>query len=300
MASATATVNAPAHPSKAPAPVSPTRTMAKDAASLVDERRPPGSLLRAESPGFVVFVSDDCLAGAKKYDLLVHFHGLADVVSEEWTQAGVRGVLAVANAGAWSRDYRRVYGHSGVLGDVLSRVDEKVRELCPGAPSELRRLALGGFSAGYSVVRHILRDEGAGRVDAVLLSDGIHAGFSPTESEPRRVLAYDVEPFVEFGRLAVSGKKLFSITHSSIRPPDYASTTETTDYLLSELGVARTPADVGPLSGPSRDPRAPTTRADSGGLHVRGYEGEQAPDHVWQLRAMDATLFSDLKLWWER
>jgi hypothetical protein len=245
-------------------------------------------------------VPGDCLAGAKEYDLDVHFHGLADVVADEWTQAEVDGVLAVANAGAWSRDYRRVYGHPGVLGEILERAANAVSALCPRASLEPKRLALSGWSAGYSVIRHILRDSGPERVDAVLLSDGIHAALAPTASNPRGVLPVDVAPFVEFGRLATAGKKLFSITHSSIRPPDYASTTEATDYLLSELRVARTQAKWANVEGPTRDAAQPTSQVDSAGLHVRGYDGDQAPDHIWQLRQMDSTLFADLKAWWGR
>jgi hypothetical protein len=245
-------------------------------------------------------VPGDCLAGAKEYDVDVHFHGLADVVADEWTQAGLDGVLAVANAGAWSRDYRRVYGHRGALGEVLERVEKAVSDLCPKATLEPKRLALSGWSAGYSVIRHILRDSGPDRVDAVLLSDGIHAALEPTASDPRGVLPVDVAPFVEFGRLATSGKKLFSITHSSIRPPDYASTTETTDYLLGQLGVPRTQTQWAKIEGPSRDAAQPQSQVDVSGLHVRGYEGDQAPDHIWQLRQMDSTLFADLKAWWQR
>ncbi len=245
-------------------------------------------------------VPGDCLAGAKEFDVDVHFHGLADVVADEWTQAGLDGVLAVANAGAWSRDYRRVYGHPGVLEEILERVTKSVSDLCPKASLEPKRLALSGWSAGYSVIRHILRDSGPDRVDAVLLSDGIHAALAPTDSDPRGVLSVDVAPFVMFGELATSGKKLFSITHSSIRPPDYASTTETTDYLLSQLGVTRAPTTMANLPGPSRDAEHPATRADQGAFHVRGYQGDQAPDHIWQLRQMDSTLFADLKAWWQR
>lgn len=255
--------------------------------------------LRSEQKGFVVLAPGDCFADGAPYDLVVHFHGLADVVAGERDEAELDGVLAVANAGAWSRDYRREYGRPGTLDAVLERVDGELDRLCPGKKRELRRLALSGWSAGYSVIRHVLRDSGPERVDAVLLSDGIHASLAPSDADRRGVLSTDVDSFVRFGKLALEGKKLFSITHSSIQTPDYASTTETTNYLLSQLGLGRTLLGAA-SSEPSRDPGRPTSEVVRGGLHVRGYAGPTAPDHVWQIRSMGPTLFSDLKTWWAK
>ncbi len=272
---------------------------AKTKASPDEAKRLPP--LASTQKGFAVFAPGDCFAGDDAaYDLVVHFHGLADVVQAQREKAGVGDVLAVVNAGAWSRDYRREYGSPGTLDTVLSRVSGEVEKLCPGKKHAPGRLALSGWSAGYSVIRHILGDSGPERVDAVLLSDGIHAGLAPSDGDPRGVLPVDVASFVTFGKLATEGKKLMSITHSSIRTPDYASTTETTDYLLSQLGLTRQKTTLSAIDGPSRDASKPTSEVDKAGFHLRGYEGPTAPDHIWQIRSMGETLFVDLKTWWAR
>lgn len=264
--------------------------------------------LRSEQKGFVVVTREDCLRGSDSYDLVVHFHGVSDAVERQWNTARLGGVLAVANAGTWGRDYKAVYERGGAYQRLLDRIDGQLAELCPERPSKVRRVALSGWSAGYAAIRAMLRDVGNEPVDAVLLSDGIHASLIGGAQGGRGVLPADVEPFVAFGELAIRGEKLLSITHSSIRTPDYASTTETTDYLLDRLGLERKRA--GTSSGSAPPPQAPATGTDQRvelltelekqGFHLRGYSGESGPEHGWHLHALDDTLFADLRAWWSR
>src|SRR5690606_33609103 len=138
----------------------------------------------------------------------------------QWNTARLGGVLAVANAGTWGRDCKAVYEQGGAYQRLLDRIDAQLAELCPQRPPKVRRVALSGWSAGYAAIRAMLRDVGNEPVDAVLLSDGIHASLIGGAQGGRGVLPADVEPFVAFGELAVRGDKLLSITHSSIRTPD--------------------------------------------------------------------------------
>lgn len=250
--------------------------------------------LRSERGGFVVVTRDDCQRGRATYDLVVHFHGVADAVERQWNEKRLDGVLAVSNAGTWGRDYKAVYEHPGAYEALLERVDAELAELCPKRPPRAGRVALAGWSAGYAAVRALLRHGGADTVDAVLLSDGLHASLL-TDSGNRHVLPEDVAPFVAFGKRAVEGTRLFSITHSSISTPDYASTTETSDYLLGELDLRRTPV-VNPTTGTVRL----LSEAHRAGFHLRGYSGETGAEHGWHLHALDETLFDDLAKWWSR
>jgi hypothetical protein len=252
--------------------------------------------LRSEKKGFVVVTRADCGAGADAYDLVVHFHGVADAVERSWAQARLPGVLAVANAGTWGRDYKAVYEHRGAYAALLERVSAQLAEICPSHPPKVARVALSGWSAGYAAIRAMLRDVGTEPIDAVLLSDGIHASLVGGGEGSRSVVAADVTPFVAFGRQAVRGDKLLSITHSSIQTPDYASTTETTNYLLTEVGARRAAAQSGDLGGGV----TLLSRVEEKGLLVRGYSGEGGRDHGWHLHALDETLYADLQKWWHR
>jgi hypothetical protein len=88
-------------------------------------------------------------------------------------------------------------------------------------------------------------------------------------------------PFVDFAALAARGERAFFVSHSSIDPPDFASTTECAHYLISTLGGKP----------------QPVRRADPFGLElvefyrngefqVRGYAGNDRADHCAQLAVL--------------
>jgi hypothetical protein len=133
-------------------------------------------------------------------------------------------------------------------------------------------------------VREIIKSsEGAERVGFVLLIDGLHAGYEGGRPGPleSKLVTADLEPFVSFAREAVAGKKQMIVTHSEIFPGTFASTTETADYLLRELGVKRTAVlKWGPMGTQQ------LSEARKGKLFVAGYAGNSAPDHVDQLHAL--------------
>jgi hypothetical protein len=71
------------------------------------------------------------------------------------------------------------------------------------------------------------------------------------------------------------------ITHSEIFPGTYASTTETADYLLKELGVTRRAVvKWGPMGTQE------LSEARQGKFLLIGFAGNSAPDHVDQLHSL--------------
>jgi hypothetical protein len=92
-----------------------------------------------------------------------------------------------------------------------------------------------------------------------------------------------LDSFIAFAKEAIAGKKTFVVTHSEIFPGTYASTTECADYLLSQLSLQRrAQLHQGPLG------MQQLSAVDVKGLHLRGYAGNSAPDHVDFLHAMPA------------
>jgi hypothetical protein len=249
---------------------------------------------RKVSPGSrVIALNAGCRTVSKPFDLLLHFHGAPPVVEAAFEKSGIDGVLVVYNWGIGSGKYEDAFQSAGAFDALLTGIDAGLRELCPRASERPKRIALSGWSAGYGAIWRILdRTQDAVRIDAVLLSDGLHAGFVGDE-HAREVNPAQMAAFTLFADQAVADKRLFAITHSSI-PTPYASTTETADYLLNAEGVPRRVANA---AGPRPDMQL-TSYADRGSFHVRGFAGEDKAAHANHLHAIGDLLLPFLAERW--
>ena len=220
--------------------------------------------------------------------VVVHFHGAAWIPHQAVAVLGNNAVSAVVNLGSGSSAYDRAFSDPTAIAELLRRIDREVAGVLEG-PARFGDVALTAFSAGHGAVRAILRDTAnAASVASVLLLDGMHTSYVP----PATVLAdsgsldtRNLAEFAAFARAAISGEKRFLITHSEIFPGTFASTTETADWLLSDLGLRRTAVlEWGPRG------MQQLSRVHTGGFEVLGYAGNSAPDHVDHLHALPELL----------
>ncbi len=218
----------------------------------------------------------EALDGQEQIPLLIHFHG-ATWLPETAVSTHDRAAVIAVQLGSGSSVYARPFESPERFGELI---DEARRE----AGCELGPIVLSAWSAGYGAVRQILRrPEDYAAVDAVLLLDGLHAGYTngspgPAESE---LNAGDLDVFVQLARDAVAERKQFILTHTEVFPGTFASTTETADYLLCELELSRTPVlEWGPMGTQQ------LSEVREGRFLVAGYAGNSAPDHVDQLHAL--------------
>jgi len=217
----------------------------------------------------------------KPVPLLIHFHGAPWLIETHIARSLPKAALITVQLGSGSSVYRQPFEKPELFRQLL---DEARQAL------SLKRwssITLTGFSAGYGGIRQILRrPEYLAIVNNVLLLDGMHASYLP-EGKPLadggQVLESDVAAFVSFAREAIAGRKNFVVTHSEIFPGAYASNTETADYLLAQLGLKRR---LQSLPGPMGMQQL--SSLDKRGLHLRGYAGNTARDHVDFLHAMPA------------
>ena len=87
--------------------------------------------------------------------------------------------------------------------------------------------------------------------------------------------------FLRFARDAVAGRKTMVVTHSEIFPGTFASTTETGDWLLSQLGLKRRPvARFGPMGTQQ------LSEVRAGRFLLAGYAGNSAPDHIDEFHSL--------------
>lgn len=209
-----------------------------------------------------------------EFDVVFHFHG-REPARKEWIQAANRVVWVGVDLGKGSAAYQAKFAQTEEFWNLLAEVEDRVA-LAAGAPlAGAEHIGLTAWSAGYGAVGAILHDPRAQRrTDFVGLLDGLHAAYDGA--------GLDLEvmsPFVQFARSAAQGKKLMFVTHSSIIPPDYASTTETANFLIWAVGGR--PGVASEHSDPLGLERIREFHQQ--GFHVVGFNGAEAIDHCAQV-----------------
>jgi hypothetical protein len=220
----------------------------------------------------VVFIPRYLKIRGNEVDVLVHFHGAAWAIEEQLFRSKKRAVLVSVSYKGLSEAYRRPYEDREKFANLLDESLSKLREATGNYRLQWRRVGVSAFSAGYGAVREILKEP---RYYAIItdlvFADSIHTGYTPDGAVEQDNLA----PFLQFARDAAAGKKKMFLTHSEIEPKTYASTTETSNYLIQGVEGKRKPAH-----GTNRRKMKLLSRFDMGGMHVRGYAGNTAPDHM--------------------
>jgi hypothetical protein len=229
--------------------------------------------------------------------LLIHFHGAAFIPEHAAATADRAYIAATVNAGAGTSAYERLFADPATFDSLLLAIRRGVyaaeasRQGDVGAAGDapFGRIVVSAYSAGHGAVRALLRVPAhRERIDGALLLDGIHAAYVP----PATVLAdggvldtTNVTPWLPLLRAAMDGRKAVLITHSEIFPGTFASTTETTNWLLDQVGLGRAPVlEWGPVG------MQQLSHAGTGRLLVMGFAGNSAPDHIDHLHGMSRFL----------
>ncbi|UQA56237.1 hypothetical protein [Polyangium aurulentum] len=254
----------------------------------------------------VLYVPDSFSSKDGSYDLVVHFHGNAQLVTESISLAGLNALVLVINVGIGSGVYDSRYMVPALFDVELDRVRQAM-EARGLEGARLNRLALSAWSAGYGAIARILDLEGAfARTDAVLLLDAPHTSLLDPRSRTPDLVR--IEPFLRFARAAAKGEKLMAITHSEIGAHRHATTTETTDAILRDVRVHRErkadwpPHADGPIArGVMSTPRwlEQWSEARLGSLSVRGYRGVTEDDHIAHIAQMSVTVLPELIAFWK-
>jgi hypothetical protein len=122
----------------------------------------------------------------------------------------------------------------------------------------------------------------------VILLDGLHTSYIPERlvlSEGGVLDSAKLVPFLNYARRAAKGDARMLITHSEIFPGTFASTTETTDWLIARLGLARSPVLAW---GPGGMQQISEVRL--GRLSILGFAGNTGPDHIDHLHGLGGFL----------
>ena len=209
-------------------------------------------------------------------DVVFHFHA-GQMSDREIRASGMNGVFVSCGWGVGTAPYSNAFEDprrfEAMLKTVLSRVGAK----------SVHKLALVSWSAGFASISKILRvPKYYAMVDTVVLLDSLHSAYTSSGEVDQKMLS----PFSRFATDASHGDKAMVITHSSIVPPGYASSTEATLAVLSAIDV---PTDTGEKDVGGESMRL-SYRADAGNLHVRGYRGQGPRDHFDHLHLVGEVL----------
>jgi hypothetical protein len=213
-------------------------------------------------------------------NLVIHLHGADAIVERALVEAGWPAALIVFNRSGLSSVYAKPFADRALFDRLLARACEEVGKVrSPGSTPKVGRVVVSSFSAGFGGVRAILNDPAHfDRVDALVLADSLYCGYAEPAAE-RRVDPALMAGFRRFAREAAAGRRAMLVSHSAQVPEGYASTTETADDLVREVGGTATPdrRDRG-------DGWVETRRFTRGGFLVIGFAGEGAEDHLRHLR----------------
>jgi hypothetical protein len=249
------------------------------------------------------FISDD--GGV---DVVFHFHA-GQMAEREMKESGMNAVFVSCGYGIGSGAYADALANPARFGRMLGELVKNLEKETGKSGLHVRHLALASWSAGFAAVGKILAvDRYYAMVDSVVLNDSLHAQYTGPNpkvggfSKNRGAELVDlrmIRSFIRFARDAKAGEKTMVITHSAIVPPDYASSSEASQALLTAIDVPTSVVDEAASSSSWRSMRL-TKRADSGNLHVRGFRGGGPKDHFEHLHLLGEVLRSWVAPRWKR
>lgn len=216
------------------------------------------------------------------FDALVHFNG-SDAIRKQLAPEAPNLVIAGVDLAGLSSQYVKAFADPAAWTSLVTSLEREVGKALDLPRAHVRHLAISSWSAGYGAVAQILEQRRAPLPDALILLDSLHAGYAAGSGA--RIDPGKLPLFIESARAAAAGGPLFYLTHTSIQTDGYASTSETSEYLLHALGVTASPVTPDP-EGALRL----TGMFERGRLFVRGYAGGAKEDHCEQLRLLPPIL----------
>ncbi|MBK9264018.1 MAG: hypothetical protein IPM54_29975 [Polyangiaceae bacterium] len=212
------------------------------------------------------------------FDLVVHFHG-HEPIRKEFVKTAKGAVLVGIDLGIGSGAYASGFASPHTFTQLISSVEAAMAKKTGNKKAHVRKIALSAWSAGYGAIEQILRQPAGKRIDSVILLDSLHTGY--TDERAKTLKTVQIEPFIDFAKQAAKKQKFMFLSHSSIIPPGYASTTEVATHVIGELRGKPKKAKRADVLGLDL-----IRRYDKGDFHVRGYTGDDKPDHCAHIGLM--------------
>lgn len=232
----------------------------------------------APSIGQMIMPHKGGITKSGAFDVVIHFHG-HEPIRKEFVKTAKGPVLVGIDLGIGSGAYSKVFASPAAFTTLLQSIEAGMAQHTGNKKAHIRKLALSSWSAGYGAIEQILRQPASKKVDSVILLDSLHAGYVDEQAKTLKVEM--IEPFLGFARRAASKRAFMFMSHSSIIPPGYASTAETSAYVVKQLKGKIKKASRHDVLGLDM-----YERFDKGNFKMRGYTGNDKPDHCAHIGLM--------------
>lgn len=226
-----------------------------------------------------------------QFDLIIHFHG-HEPIRKEFVKTAKGAVLVGIDLGIGSGAYQAPFSTPSTFTNLLASIEAAVAKHAGRPTAKVRKLALSSWSAGYGAIEQILRQPAGKKVDALILLDSVHSGY--TDEQSHALKTDQLTPFVDFAKRAAKRQTFMFMSHSSIIPPGYASTTEVAEYVVQKVGGKPKKTNRHDVLGLDM-----IQRFDKGNFHVRGYTGDDKPDHCAHIGLMADVMKSHIEPRWK-
>ncbi len=228
--------------------------------------------------GSVLIPKTNAIAQDGSFTLVWHFHACRAADADYRSLEAPVVVMCINNLGLGTAPYTDAFTDHERFAKLEQEVLATVVKDQVRPDAHVGRTILVAWSAGYASIQQILSvHKYYEQTSAVVLLDGLHTGYTKNaDGSSTKIPNIETSrALLRFADDASVGKKVFVFTHSGVVPPDYASTTEMAHALESRLKMGVFPSDV-------TFPGAIDV-ADGGNVHIRGWTGGEAKDHIAQL-----------------
>ena len=212
----------------------------------------------------------------KQADLVIHFLGGSFLAMQAAEDLQMPLVVAVVNLGAGSSVYAAPFRDPATFTKLIAAIDSATGHPHNASFSHrLQRRLRSGAGDPRQPLRRDRRSDAARRAAHQLHSGREAAG------DGRRARRERAGGLPQIRRRCRRGKE--GVSHHAFGDfsGTFASTTETTDFLIHSLGLKRTPVvEWGPLG------MQQLSETKSGSLTILGFAGNAAPDHMDHLHAL--------------
>lgn len=246
-----------------------------------DNNKPKLVTLGSAGPGTSVYAPSNLaeqINSGKPIDLILNFRGVngnGNLIAKNLSYPNAIVVTAEASGpreqNKGSKLLEEQFGGANKINAIVSSIMGQLQKQFPDKKIKRGKLIISGFSGGGSVVARAVaeRNKIPGGIDGVVINDGLHA----------KIGSKTLDAVVDYAKEAQKDPtKKFRIIHTAIKP-SYTSTTQTADYILSQLGMNR--KKVTNEETYKQFGFVPKTEAKAGGVQVtQMYDDPKLPYYI--------------------
>lgn len=193
---------------------------------------------------------------------MINIRGLSGGDAKILEDIGLNAVVITAEAGGLGEVQNRArYGNVEFVNHSIKMVLDFLNKKY-NKNLTVNKLCLESWSGGFGAIVDILSNKGKlfYSLDSVIILDGIH--HSIFGSKPPQVNRVAMQPWVDYAMECMKGKSKFIVAHTAVVPGSYVSTTDTSNYLLSQLNLIR-----GDVPNYKFKVKTPVSYVESGGFY---------------------------------